>query len=50
MNTDLILTIIKLITKTGEKFELTWADKLLLIYFLFVFVFCGVDCFLLLFC
>ena len=27
-----ILTI-KLITKTGEKFELTWADKLLLIYF-----------------
>ena len=34
----IILTTIKLITKTGEKFELTWADKLLLIYFLFVVI------------
>ena len=34
----IILTTIKLITKTGEKFELTWADKLLLIYFLFVLI------------
>lgn len=34
----IILTTIKLITKTGEKFELTWADKLLLIYFLFVII------------
>lgn len=34
----IILTIVKLFTKTGEKFELTWADKLLLIYFLFVVI------------
>ena len=34
----IILTTIKLITKTGEKFKLTWADKLLLIYFLFVVI------------
>lgn len=34
----IILTIIKLLTKAGEKFELTWADKLLLIYFIFVVI------------
>ena len=34
----IILTAVKLITKTGEKFELTWADKFLLIYFLFVVI------------
>ena len=34
----IILTIIKLLTKAGEKFELTWADKLLLIYFMFVVI------------
>ena len=34
----IILTAVKLLTKTGEKFELTWADKLLLVYFLFVLI------------
>lgn len=34
----IILTAVKLLTKTGEKFELSWADKLLLIYFLFVVI------------
>ena len=35
---SIILTVIKLLTKTGEKFELNWADKLLLIYFIVVIV------------
>ena len=34
----IILTVVKLLTKQGEKFELTWADKLLLIYFIFVII------------
>lgn len=34
----IILTCIKLLSKTGERFELTWADKLLLTYFIFVII------------
>lgn len=34
----IILTFIKLVTKSGEKFELTLADKFLLVYFLLVLV------------
>ena len=34
----IILTVVKLLTKQGEKFELTWADKLLLLYFIFVII------------
>lgn len=34
----IILTVVKLLTKQGEKFELTWADKLLLLYFIFVVI------------
>ena len=34
----IILTAIKLITKTGEKFELSTADKILLIYFILVVI------------
>ena len=34
----IILTVVKLLTKQGEKFELTCADKLLLIYFIFVII------------
>lgn len=34
----IILTVVKLITKTGERFELTLADKFLLVYFVFVII------------
>ena len=34
----ILLTAIKLITKTGEKFEINTADKFLLIYFVFVII------------
>ncbi len=34
----IILTVIKLLTKSGEKFELSLADKFLLVYFLFVLI------------
>ncbi len=34
----IMLTAIKLITKTGEKFEMSLADKFLLIYFIFVVI------------
>ena len=34
----ILLTLIKILTKTGEKFELTLADKFLLVYFLFVLI------------
>lgn len=33
-----ILTVIKIFTKTGEEFELSFADKFLLIYFVFVVI------------
>ena len=35
---SIILTAIKLLTKKGEKFELNWADKLLLLYFIFIVI------------
>ena len=34
----ILLTIIKLLTKTGETFEMSMADKFLLVYFLFVVI------------
>lgn len=34
----ILLTCVKLLTKTGEKFEMSFADKFLLVYFLFVVV------------
>lgn len=34
----IILTTIKILTKNGEKFELTVADKFLLVYFIFVLI------------
>ena len=34
----IFLTFIKLVTKTGEKFEITLADKFLLVYFIFVII------------
>jgi len=34
----IMLTVIKLLTKTGEKFELSIADKFLLLYFIFVVI------------
>ena len=34
----IFLTIVKLITKSGEKFELSTADKFLLLYFIFVLI------------
>ncbi len=34
----ILLTIIKLFTKTGEQFDLTIGDKFLLVYFLFVII------------
>ena len=34
----IFLTIVKLITKSGEKFELTKIDKFLLVYFIFVVI------------
>ena len=34
----IFLTIVKLITKSGEKFELTTIDKFLLVYFIFVVI------------
>ena len=34
----IFLTIVKLITKSGEKFELTMTDKFLLVYFIFVVI------------
>ncbi len=34
----IFLTVIKLLTKTGEKFEMTLAEKFLLVYFLFVLI------------
>ena len=34
----ILLTVIKLITKSGEKFELSAADKFLLLYFIFVLI------------
>lgn len=34
----IILTVIKLLTKSGEKFELSLTDKFLLVYFLFVLI------------
>ena len=34
----ILLTVVKLLTKTGEKFELSLADKFLLVYFLFVII------------
>ena len=34
----ILLTVIKLITKPGEKFELSAADKFLLLYFIFVLI------------
>lgn len=34
----IMLTAVKLLTKTGEKFEMTAADKFLLFYFLFVII------------
>lgn len=35
---SIILTVIKLLTKNGERFELNWADKLLLLYFVFIVI------------
>ncbi len=34
----IILTVVKMLTKQGEKFELNGADKFLLIYFIFVLI------------
>ncbi len=34
----IMLTIVKLVTKSGEKFEFSVADKFLLVYFLFVLI------------
>ena len=34
----IFLTFIKLVTKTGEKFEITLADRFLLVYFIFVII------------
>ncbi len=34
----IILTVVKLLTKSGEKFELNLADKFLLLYFIFVLI------------
>ena len=34
----IILTAVKLLTKTGEKFEMSLADKFLLVYFVFVVI------------
>ena len=34
----IMLTAVKLITKTGEKFDISLADKFLLVYFVFVLI------------
>ena len=36
--TTVLLSLVKLLTKTGEKFELTLSDKFLLLYFVFVII------------